>query len=159
MRHRWNSVCREGDCVAVPLRGGGFALAVVARSNGQGILLGYFFGPRRSSLPGAADVGALNPEDAALVRRVSALGITKGAWPILFHLPGWDRAQWPIPRFARLQPEDGMAWIVEYGEKTLQSVREVRVSLDAAELRGLPEDGLSGYLAAEVWVNRSLAST
>jgi len=38
----------EGDWFAVPLRGGGFAAGVIARAmpRKEGVLLGYFFGPR-----------------------------------------------------------------------------------------------------------------
>src|SRR5262249_16153212 len=41
----------EGECLAIPLRDGGFAIGVVARANATGVLLGYFFGPRRDVVP------------------------------------------------------------------------------------------------------------
>jgi hypothetical protein len=43
----------EGDWFAVPLREGGFAIGVIARvmPRKEGVVLGYFFGPRRNAVP------------------------------------------------------------------------------------------------------------
>jgi hypothetical protein len=69
---------REGDWFAVPLRGGGFGLGLIARANPGGVLLGYFFGPLRSEVPKLEDVASLRPGDAVLVRKFGHLGIVGG---------------------------------------------------------------------------------
>jgi hypothetical protein len=69
---------REGDWFAVPLRDVGYAVGLIARANPGGVLLGYFFGPRRSEVPGLEDVAGLRPGDAVLVRMFGHLGIVRG---------------------------------------------------------------------------------
>ena len=49
----------EGDWFAVPLQNGGYSLGLVARADGEGGVLGYFFGPRREQLPTKADTQGL----------------------------------------------------------------------------------------------------
>jgi hypothetical protein len=57
----------EGDWFAVPLDEGGFCVGVVARANRSGVLLGYFFGPKRLDVPTLAELTALKAGDAVLV--------------------------------------------------------------------------------------------
>jgi len=73
----------EGDWIAVPLTGGGFAVGVVARANRKGGLLGYFFGSRYQTLPSVASVAGHRAEDAILVRIFGDLGLIDGRWPVL----------------------------------------------------------------------------
>jgi hypothetical protein len=101
---------REGDWFAVPLEGGGYAVGVVARANPNGILLGYFYGPRRMEPPLLADLAALHAADAVLVARFSSLGLVDGSWPIVGQKPGWDRGDWPTPMFVRHEELTGR-WI------------------------------------------------
>jgi hypothetical protein len=72
---------REGDWFAVPLRAGGFAAVIVARAmpGREGVLLGYFFGPRRDRVPTLDELSALSASDAVLVERFGDLGILDGA--------------------------------------------------------------------------------
>lgn len=49
----------EGDWLAVPVRDGGLAVGVVARMDGKGGVVGYFFGPRRNDVPALEDVDEL----------------------------------------------------------------------------------------------------
>lgn len=46
----------EGDVFAVALRDGGYGTGVVARMDGKGSVLGYFFGRRYDKPPELADV-------------------------------------------------------------------------------------------------------
>jgi hypothetical protein len=76
-----------GDVFGVPLVGGGFGTVVVARANRGGILLGYFFGPSRTTLPAESDIAELDPRDAVLVRKFGHLGLR------------WEMAEdWAHPR-------------------------------------------------------------
>src|SRR5580658_8156552 len=75
---------REGTLFAVPLRGGGFAVGVVARATNKGkVILCYFFGPRRDSIPALNDMVKLKPESAICVLRIGDLGLINGEWPII----------------------------------------------------------------------------
>ena len=85
----------------VPLKYGGFARGVVARSAPEGrLLLGYFFGPRRAS-QAEADVSDIEPSKAILSLRFGDLGLVKGLWPVVGRLPDWNPAQWPVPNAVR----------------------------------------------------------
>ncbi|WP_425308290.1 Imm26 family immunity protein [Ammonicoccus fulvus] len=66
---------REGDWFAVPLRKGGYAVGLIARANRDGVLLGYFFGPRREAVPSLSDVEELTPDDAIRVGKFGHLGL------------------------------------------------------------------------------------
>jgi Immunity protein 26 len=58
----------EGDWFAIPLRGGGFATGLIARMmpHREGVLLGYFFGPRRDKVPTLDELRDLSTPDAIL---------------------------------------------------------------------------------------------
>jgi hypothetical protein len=66
---------REGDWFAVPLRDGDYAVGVVARVDGSGGVLGYFFGPRRAEVPSLLEVENLDPDQALRVLRFGDLGL------------------------------------------------------------------------------------
>jgi hypothetical protein len=143
---------KEGDWFAVPLRDGGYAVGLVARMNGKGIVLGYFFGPRRSEPPSLGELANLAPEEAIDVSMFGDLGLIRKEWPPIGAGPGWDRDRWPIPGFGRGLGE--LYLRIEYGED-LSSERQTRISLE--ELRRLPEDGLSGAGAVEIHLTRLLS--
>jgi hypothetical protein len=86
---------KEGDWFAVPLRDGGFAVGVVARTDWNRIPLGFFFGPRRDGLPSVNDLARLKARDALLSVHFGDLGLGYGEWPIIGRVAGWDRAAWP----------------------------------------------------------------
>jgi hypothetical protein len=139
---------REGDWFAVPLRDGGFAVGVVARTNPDGVLLGYFFGPRRDEVPSLDELGSLKPHDAVLVAMFGHLGLQKGTWPILGQIDGWDRLGWPMPAFVRYEELTGCSFKVLYDDNNPNKViREEQVQPGAAEQ--LPKDGLYGAGAIE----------
>lgn len=147
----------EGDWFAVPLRDEGFAVGVIARAmpRKEGVLLGYFFGPRRSVPPALEALGSLSVSDAVMVEMFGDLGILSGEWLLLGRINGWDRAAWPIPEFGRFEELTGRAFKVIYDDENPNRViREEQI--DASELAGLPQDGLSGAGAVERRLTRIL---
>lgn len=134
---------REGDWFVVPLFGGGFAVGVVARANPKGVLLGYFFGPRRDQPPRLEDVTGLTPASACLVAHFGHLGLKGGQWQVLGRLPDWDRSEWPMPVFHRYEELTGRYIAVHYDPDDPNArVREVQIT--AVEADRLPQAGLAG---------------
>lgn len=80
---------RVGDWFAVPLREAGFGAGLIARAHHDGVLLGYFFGPKRDDVPLLADLDSLTPNEAVTVRRFGHLALTRGSWPNLGQAAGW----------------------------------------------------------------------
>src|SRR5437868_5248211 len=116
---------REGDWFAVPLRTGGYALGLVARSNRRGKVLGYFFGPKYEQLPPAEAALHLTSRDATLVEMFGDLGLTRGEWPLIHRPTSFEPTSWPVPAFGRINRVDDEAWRVEYSDRTLEVTREV----------------------------------
>jgi Immunity protein 26 len=147
----------EGDWFAVPLRDGGFAAGVIARAMPckEGVLLGYFFGPRRLVPPKLEMLCGLSAVDALMVEIFGDLGIINGEWPLLGRTDGWDRNAWPIPEFGRFEELTGRAFKVIYDDDNPNRVlREEQI--DPGELTGLQKDGLSGAGAVERRLTRLL---
>src|SRR5690349_2862282 len=107
---------KEGDWFAVPLRSGGYGLGLVARMNGKGIGLGYFFPPKHEEPPTKEDVTDVSADDAVLIRRIGDLGLLRGEWPIISSSEKWSRDDWPLPAFARIAVDRSRAWRLEYSE-------------------------------------------
>lgn len=121
---------REGQFFLLPLgKGTGqYAVGLVARVPRRGgVLLGYFFGPRRREAPGREWLNALLPEQAAFVCRFKDTQLYRGEWRVLTVREDFDRRTWPVPAFHRF---DGSAtqvpgieavqdWRVEYGDENL----------------------------------------
>ena len=147
---------REGDWFAVPLRSGGYGLGVVARMDGEGIVLGYFFGPKRDQVPSFKETVRLKAGNAAYVRRFGDLGLLHGKWPIVGRSDLWRKELWPIPRFCRYSPDlNTRAYDVEYSEDKLEAINEVEISPE--ECLQMPRDGLSGFGAIEITLGRLLS--
>ena len=82
----------------LPLRSGGYARGVVARSGRRGkVLLGYFFGPKIEL--DQASVEGIRPEDAVLRVRFGDFDLFRGNWKVIGQVSPWSRADWPIPQF------------------------------------------------------------
>ncbi|MFI6706359.1 Imm26 family immunity protein [Nonomuraea sp. NPDC050478] len=139
----------EGDIFAVPLRGSGFALGVVARVGRSGITLGYFFGPRLNCIPNSVEEGGFNSEVALKICLFGDLGLIQEKWKVLGRLSNWNRQSWPVPRFCR----DGKL-CVTYDESTLEEVRAERIPGGCAHL---PVDGLEGAGYVEITLTKLLA--
>jgi hypothetical protein len=146
---------KEGDWFSVPLENGGYGLGIVARANGAGCILGYFFGPRRGEVSSEEDTLDLTCCEAVLVAVVGDLGILEGKWPIVCGPCNWDRERWPVPAFGKVDEAEGKAWRIEYSD-ALQPVRSTRVSLE--EACRLPADGVDGYVALEVRLTMALSA-
>jgi hypothetical protein len=143
----------EGTCFALPLRDGGWARGVVSRTSKRGPTYGYFFGPRLSALDDAK-VDGLEPTRAVLVGKFGDPGLLEGMWPILGSVPEWNRDQWPMPPLIRVDEIEQRAWLAWYDDKTFECLRDEEV--DPALASRFPKDGLMGYVAAEIVVNKLL---
>jgi immunity protein 26 of polymorphic toxin system len=138
----------EGDWFAVPLRKGGFAPGVVARTGTKGIFLGYFFSPKYRTLPDLHDVLQNSAASPVLVALAGDLGLIRGDWKVLGKPWNWRRDRWPLPAFSRRDALTGKASQVTYNEADL--LTEERVTpCSEAEAGELPADGVWGYGAIE----------
>jgi hypothetical protein len=147
---------REGDWFAVPLSEGTYAVGLVARLNPKGVLLGYFFGPRRSEVPSLSKVAGLKPADAVLVQKFGHLGLTQGKWPVLGQSDGWDRADWPMPVFIRHEQITGRTLRVFYDDNDPNNfLGEEQIPPGLSE-QG-PRDGLMGAGYAEKILTKILS--
>jgi len=118
----------EGQFFLLPVERGQYAIGLIARVPRRGgVLLGYFFGPRRTSPPNDEALNSLHPQQAAFVCRFKDSALFRGEWKLLCMLKGFDRAHWPVPGFHRF---DGSAthvpassavtdWRVDYGDDNL----------------------------------------
>lgn len=146
----------EGDWFAVPLREGGWAVGVVSRANPEGVLFGYFFGPRHTEVPVLDDVVSLTTADAVLVGKFGYLGLRKGNWPILGRLSGWDRTTWPLPALVRCEELTGRSFKVVYDDHDPNKLlREEPIAAGVPE-QG-PKDGLMGAGFVEKVLTSALA--
>lgn len=140
----------EGDVVVVPLRDGGFACGVIARTGRSGITLGYFFGPRLDRVPEAINENEFEPDAALKVCRFGDLQLIQGTWVVLGRLSNWSRPKWLLPQFCR----NGEIRVT-YDEETLQ---EIRAEYDPQRCASLPQDGLEGAGYVEIVLTKLLAA-
>lgn len=117
--------------------------------NPKGVLLGYFFGPKRSAVPELEQLAGLTAADAVVVLQFGHLGIRSGRWPLIGPIGEWRRHEWPMPLFARVDELTGQAFRVRYRDDDPNRViSEERISIN--EARRLPTDVLSGDGAVEI---------
>jgi len=150
-RHTLNY--HEGDWFAVPLNKPGYALGLVARADGRGLILAYYFGPRRNSMPNARDTGVLLPNHAVWKCLVNDQSLRNGDWPIIAHTTEWNPNMWPVPVFARFDEYDKTAVEVVYSD-SLSVLRETDISLRKA--RHLPEDVFESPRSVEACLSQLL---
>ena len=144
----------EGTIFFGPLRSGGFARGVVARSTRKGrCLFGYFFAPRLSSAE-LAEHTDLDPSRAILFVRVGDPGLSNKQWPIAGKIPAWSRADWPIPGLVRKDPLGRTSPIlVRYSDLDPNCVEsEQKIDDDT----GYHPNGLFGYGAVEIELGKLL---
>lgn len=141
----------EGDWFALPLKEGGFALGLIARMNGP-ILFGYFFGPRRPTLPTLNDAAELEASGAIECKFFGDLDLLNREWKVLGPLPNWDRSRWPLSSFAHKDAVSGRYYVRTYDENTLDFLSERPATQD--EVSGLPADGLAGSGAVVSWISK-----
>jgi hypothetical protein len=143
----------EGTCFAVPLSKGGLAIGVATRIGKRGVLLGYFFGPRRKTIPRLGDLEDLRPADAIRAMRFGDLGLQNAVWTVVGKLPSWNASDWPVPEFGQIDKISGLAFRVRYEDI---SAIGARTKAKKEEVDGLPEDGLAGYEFVEEVLDRDL---
>ena len=147
---------REGSWFAVPLKGGGYGVGVVARMAPHGkIIVAYLFGPKRAAVPALDEVLLYRPSDAVRRLRTGDLGLLNGNWNVIGHSAAWDRAEWPMPAFIRRADALQRAWRATYSEADPSKLeREESVPYETA---GLESDSLYGYGATELLLTKLLA--
>lgn len=143
----------EGTAFLVPLRIGGYARGVVARTSPNGkVLFGYFFGPRLLSI-NTISLDDLEPSQAIMTLRFGDLGLTNGDWPILGIVPNWDRSKWAMVDFTRRDYISQKAWLVRYSDDDPNCVEaEFPIEFDTES----PRDSVSGYGAVEIKISKLL---
>lgn len=133
----------EGAFFLLPVETGQYGVGLIARAPRRGgILLGYFFGPRRTSQPDLAWLESRSAAQAVFVGRFRDKALFRGDWPVLHVMPAFERAQWPIPPFHRFDGSITISpgatlitdWRVEYGDDNLVTPVSERPA-SGAELR------------------------
>jgi hypothetical protein len=154
---------QEGDWFAVPLDRGGYALGIIARMSALGVLLGYFFGPRRSELPTLADARELTADQAIWIARFSDRGLrgrtrSRIAWPVLGRLDDWNRYDWKMPTFGRKDSVTGVLYRIFYLDDDPDSRprRQRAASYDQDEVAALPTDGVASPDYVEKWLDEAV---
>jgi hypothetical protein len=145
---------KEGTWFGIPLEGGGYGVGVAARAK-RHIVLAYFFGPRRETLPRLDEISKLKPSVAVTVLRVGDLGLVRGEWPIIGNDPSWNRSEWPMPIFIRYEPITLRKWLVFYSD--LDPGKRLEEVLEPNDRPDLPRDSLSGSGAAEFELTQLLS--
>lgn len=154
MKHRTNLPYSEGTCFAVPLRDSGFAKGIVSRYDGEGIVAGFFFGPRHLALPTPVDFDSLHANGAMYVGRFGDLGLLNGEWPIVGTVVPWHRYDWSLPPMGRVEDVSRRGILSSYSDKL---VRISEIPCEIGELSRYPPDVLSGYGAIEIKLTRLLS--
>ncbi len=143
----------EGTWFAVPLQNGGYAIGTVARLDGDGVTFGYFFGPKKASVPSESEVARLQCRDAVWTGQFGDLGLLEGRWPIIWHDPSWNRDEWPLPPFVRVDVISGQASKAVYSDDLDFEYEE---PCDPELASQYPKDALSGDVAVEIRLTRLL---
>lgn len=139
----------EGNWFAVPLAGDSLALGLVARTSRSGVLWGYFFGPKRETLPPVDHLKRYRPADAVLSCRFSDVGLVDGEWPLIGGSPGWNRDAWRMPPFCISSEVSEICSKVEYSDRDPNKEVSI-VDIPCKECKRLPEDLMYGHKAVEI---------
>lgn len=145
---------KEGSCIIIPLRTGGYARCIVARIDGKGGIFGYFFGPKYHSYDDIEDFSNLRYQDAILAGRFGDNGLINGTWKIIDELKNWNSSEWPMPAFIRVDEIDNRAWLSYYNENDFSFIREEEVSPTIKDK--YPYDRDMGYGAVEIRLTKML---
>ena len=123
-----------------------WAMGVVARLNGRGLALGYFFAPAAERIP--TEPLPLDPTDAVHVELFGDPGLLRGEWKVVGPTPAFDRSKWPIPVFGHpILGVPGRGYRVTYDDRLTVTASDV-VPVD--QIAGLPPDRTAGYGALEM---------
>jgi hypothetical protein len=146
---------KEGTVFAIPLETSGYGIGVVARMAGDGRTFGYFFGPRRESIPNLDAVKGLNARDALWASRFGDLGLLDKEWPVIGEIESWSRESWPLPPFVEDGEYSGKARKIVYSEN-LQLISHQ--PCDPALAKSFPSDESWGAGAVECELTQMLDS-
>ena len=147
---------KEGTLFAVPLRRGGYAVGVVARtSTPKGIVLTYFFGPAREEVPAEEELYNLRPQNALQVVRVGDLSLINTTWPIVGQLKAWKREEWAMPSFVRRDDIMKKAWRVQYSD-TDANLLAFEEPMSYTQGTEFERDAVLGAGAAEIRLTKLL---
>lgn len=146
---------REGTWFALPLKGGGYAVGMVARMAPAGrIILAYLFGPKHGTLPTLAEVERLRAPDAIRRLRTGDLGLVNENWHVIGQAVHWEREAWPMPSFIRRADLLKRAWRATYFDADPGKLeREESIPYDTPDLES---DSLYGYGATEMLMTKLL---
>lgn len=152
---------REGDWFAVPLQSGGYGVGVIARLGVLSDALGYFFGPRRDTVPRLHEVAALPPANAVWVAMFTTMGFDWKTWQRIGHDAHWQREAFAVPRFFGQEGDrdaSGRLLHCAYAyDDTLSFVRPVSPQTIAEEeYERLPRNSIYYPAAAEAMLTRLL---
>lgn len=122
-----SSSYQQGQFFLLPLSRTEYAVGLIARVPRRGgVLLGYFFGPRRSKAPDEVTLNALTASQSVLACRFKDTALIRSEWPLLGLLARFDRSDWPVPAFHRFDgsttyiPGNATSdWRVEYSDDNL----------------------------------------
>jgi hypothetical protein len=119
---------REGQFIHVPVERDTYAIGVLARAPRRGgVLLGFFFGPRRSTPLPTQWLRGMTAPNAVLACRFKDTRVFRGEWKVLGQVEPFVRAEWPVPLFHRYDgsgthtPQNDVIedWRVEYGDDNM----------------------------------------
>jgi Immunity protein 26 len=145
-----NQSYKEGDWFTIPLREGGYAVRLIARSrHKKQTQFEYFFGSKRDLAPDVAQLYELTKEDAILIGRFSMLGLAEGRWKVIGRFNVWDRQAWDMPEFVRSDLISGTHYVTRYSEDNLNVRLTERIAISEEGLK-LPYDSLMGSGAVEM---------
>lgn len=138
----------RGDWVAVPLTDEGYAVGIVVQADGAGGVTGYFFGPRRQTIPSIAELCLLRPSEAIHICNYGDLGLVNGEWAVIGGREEWNPDDWPVPVFGYIEGRGRPAWKVTFQDDDLVSYA-MREQVSVEECLRLPKTGMSGSGAVE----------
>ncbi len=147
----------EGSCFAVPLRDGGFARGVITCWNGDNILAGYFFGPRIASLEDLEVDESMVPGLEMLIARFGNIGLKNKSWPMIGQVPHWNRNDWKLPRFLKIDNSSNECRLRTYDNTTLEFISEEVFSLHEINPENFHRSGLLGHGAVEIILTKQLS--
>lgn len=145
----------EGSWIAVPLADQTYALGLIARANGKGGILAYFFGPRLDQLPSVIDPEMHRGDQVVLVARCGDLGLLDSSWKILGRVSDWNREVWAMPTFGRLESSGTRGFRLQISEADLVTIVRMEAT-SPEEANALPPNYIWGHKAVEKELSRIL---
>jgi hypothetical protein len=136
------SLVRAGQYFLVPVSPSEYVVGLALRKKARG-MIAVFFGEIVGTGISIEALRNYEASSALWYGIVSTLGIDTGFW-LLLDGPPFDKDRWHLPWFA--QVVGGSPERVRYDKDPFEPVETV--SCDMAELEGMPENGVNGFLVA-----------